>query len=123
MGHFRALRAWQEARRFALLSKDAIERLPGHEPFALAEQWRRAAYSVALNLAEGAGGRSNRDFRRFVATARGSLDELDAIFDLVETAGYLPSDRLVELRRSRDNCSRMVSGLMRRLDGMVTRNA
>ncbi|HEX9703797.1 MAG TPA: four helix bundle protein [Gemmatimonadales bacterium] len=123
MGHFRALRAWQEARRLAALSNAAIDQLPFRERFALADQWRRAVHSVALNLAEGAGRRSPKEFRRFASAARGSLDELDAIFELVESVGYLETAGLTELRRVRDNCSCMVSGLVRRLDGIITRNA
>jgi four helix bundle protein len=119
MGHFRALRAWQEARRLAVMSNEAIDKLPAHERFVLADQWRRAAYSVGLNLAEGAARRSAKDFRRYVATARGSLDELDAIFEMVEGLRYLDRERLGELRRVRDNCSRMVSGLLNKLDAMV----
>ena len=119
MSRFRALRAWQEARRFAILSNDAIEHLPAHERFILAEQWRRAAYSVGLNLAEGAGRRTIRDFRRFVAIARGSLDELEAILDLVDGLAYLPQDRVEDLQRSRKRCAQLVAGLMRRLDGLA----
>lgn len=119
MGNFKALRAWQEAMRLSKLSNEAIDKLPGHERFALAVQWRRAVYSVVLNLAEGGGRPTPKEFRRFVRMARGSLDEVDAILELVQAAGYLERERLVELRRSRDNCSRMVSGLVRRLDGMV----
>jgi four helix bundle protein len=119
MGHFRALRAWQEARRLALLSGSAIAALPSYERSGLADQWRRAGYSVALNLAEGAARRSTKEFRRYVATARGSLDELEAIFNLVEGLGYLTPERLAELKRVRANCARMVWGLLRKLDAMA----
>src|SRR6266699_1803517 len=99
VGDFRQLRAWQEAIRFVVLSRPAIRRLPPDERFSLATQWRRAAYSGALNLAEGAA-RSNRgNFRRHVDIARGSLDELESILELVKALG----------------CARMVAGLLRRL--------
>lgn len=65
--------------RFALLSSSAIRHLPLDERFALAAQWRRAAYSVVLNLAEGAARPNRGNFRRHVDIARGSLDELEAI--------------------------------------------
>jgi four helix bundle protein len=123
MGHFRALRAWQEARRLAVLSSHAIEKLPPHERPGLGDQWRRASYSVALNLAEGATRRSTKEFRRFVGIARGSLDELDAIFAIVEGLAYLEPERRTELQRVRDNCSRMVSGLLKKLDTMVGPNS
>jgi four helix bundle protein len=115
VGDFRKLRAWQEAKRFALLSRAAIRALPAEERFALAAQWRRAAYSVPLNLAEGASRIGDGLFRRHVDIARGSLDELEAILDLVETQGYLPSADLGELRAVRANCARMVTGLLRKL--------
>src|SRR5881628_587975 len=51
MGDFRRLRAWQEAVALAVRSRDAIAKLPSVERFALGDQWRRAAYSVALNIA------------------------------------------------------------------------
>jgi four helix bundle protein len=52
--------------------------LPRH----LKEQLDRAASSVALNLAEGAGRQSKNDQRRFFAIAFGSLRECQAILDL-----------------------------------------
>ena len=119
MGHFRALRAWQEARRLAVLSSHGIEKLPLHERPGLGDQWRRAAYSVALNLAEGATRRSLKEFRRFVSIARGSLDELDSIFEIVDGLAYLDAEQLTALKSARDNCSRMVSGLLRKLDAMI----
>jgi four helix bundle protein len=115
MGDFRRLRAWQEAKRFALLSRAAIAGLPANERFALAAQWRRAAYSVALNLAEGASRVGDGNFRRHVDIARGSLDELEAILELVETLGCVREAELRELRDSRANCARMVAGLLRKL--------
>ena len=52
MGHFKNLKAWQHARRLALLSRAAINRLPPGDHDELAAQWRRASYSVVLNIAE-----------------------------------------------------------------------
>src|SRR5512143_2657714 len=87
MGDFRQLRAWQEAVRLVVQSRDAIAHLPPVERFALADQWRRAAYSVALNLAEGASRKGPREFRRYLDIARGSLHEIEAILTLVKALG------------------------------------
>ena len=115
MGDFRKLRAWQEAKRFALLSRKAIRALPTEERFTLGAQWRRAAYSVPLNLAEGASRVGDGNFRRHVDIARGSLDELETILDLVETLDCIPAAQLQELVAARGNCARMVTGLLRKL--------
>ena len=46
-------------------------------------QWRRAAYSVPLNIAEGAGQSSRRQFGRYLNIAKGSLYELQGLLELV----------------------------------------
>jgi four helix bundle protein len=115
MGDFRDLRAWREAKELVVLSRDAIRELPSDERFALGDQWRRAAYSVALNIAEGASKHGPREFRRYLDTARGSLHELEGILELVALLDYLPSEQVAMLESVRANCARMVYGLLRRM--------
>ena len=113
MGDFRELRAWQEAKTFIKLSRPLILRLPNYERFALADQWRRAAYSVALNIAEGASRKGPKEFRRYLDIARGSLHELEAILEIVAAMEYIPQPELEPILKSRDDCARMVYGLLR----------
>ena len=113
MGDFRKLAAWQEAKRLSVLSRDAIRSLPDSEKYALGAQWRRAAYSVALNIAEGAGQRSPRQFRRYLEISKGSLDELQAVFALAEVSNYLSAETLTELRLVHTHCARLVTALGR----------
>ena len=49
----------------------------------LSDQLRRAAFSIPLNIAEGAGKVMPRDRGRFHAIARGSAMECGAILDIV----------------------------------------
>ena len=114
MGHFKQLKAWQHAETVAVLSQAAIARLPPEEANALADQWRRASYSVALNIAEGASRRGSREFRRFLDIARASLDELEAIFDLAIALGYFRAEELAKLDATRDECAKTVYGLLRK---------
>src|SRR5437870_6227701 len=113
MGDFRKLVAWQEARRLTLLSRDAILTLPPLEVFALGAQWRRAAYSVSLNIAEGASQSSSRQFRRYLEIAKGSLDELQGVLELAEALSYVSGTRLNELHGVRTHCARLVTVLAR----------
>src|SRR5947209_15280554 len=113
MGDFRRLVAWQEAKRLTLLSRDAILKLPPLETFALGAQWRRAAYSVSLNIAEGASQSSSRQFRRYLEIAKGSLDELQGVLELAEALSYVSGTRLNELRGVRTHCARLVTALAR----------
>src|SRR5881628_4267446 len=114
MGHFKDLKAWQHARSLAVLSKAAIARLPEGERDSMADQWRRASYSVVLNIAEGASRRGRREFRRYLDMARASLDEIEAIIDLALALEFVQASDIVELQAARDECARTVFGLPER---------
>ena len=114
MGHFKQLKAWQHARTLAVLSKAAIARLPGAERDGLADQWRRASYSVVLNIAEGASRRGTRDFRKYLGVARASLDEIEAILDLAVALDYFRAEELAKIEAIRDECAKTVYGLIRK---------
>jgi len=69
-------RTYQLAIRF---NREATAlKLPGY----LKDQLRRAASSVALNLAEGAGRFGQKDQKRFFTIAMGSLRECQAVLDI-----------------------------------------
>jgi four helix bundle protein len=114
MGDFKKLRVWQAAREFVVLSNSAIKKLPSQERYHLADQWRRAAYSVPLNIAEGTGRKGPREFCRYLGIALGSLHELEAILELVEGLEYIPSEEIGAIKAKRADCARMVFGLIRR---------
>ena len=108
---------WSRGKKpsLTLLSRDAILKLPPLETFALGAQWRRAAYSVPLNIAEGASQSSSRQFRRNLEIAKGSLDELQAVLELAQGLGYVSGAKLSELREVRTHCARLVTALIRSL--------
>ena len=80
--------------------KRAVEHLPLAYALAklvdaeMANQLRRAALSINLNIAEGTG-RIGRDERRFLCTARGSALECAAVLDAMRAVG-LADGRIAE---------------------------
>jgi len=115
MGHYKNLKAWQHARALAVISKPLIDRLPSTERSNLADQWRRATSSVVLNIAEGASRRGPREFRKYLDTARASLDEIEAIIDLAVGLDYLRREDVTKVTAVRDETARTVFGLIRKL--------
>jgi len=92
---------------------------PASEQFGLRSQVRRAATSIPLNIAEGRGRGSDKDFARFVRIAIGSATELEYGLRLCQGLGYMPvdgvSETLVTLRRTR----KMLSGLLKALTSSI----
>lgn len=76
---------------------------PVHERYGLVSQVRRAAVSIASNIAEGAAKRGHREFRRYVDISLGSLSELTYLLRLALDLGYLTEDdhRSTEQLRNR----------------------
>ena len=96
-----ALHVFREAYRVA-------KQLPATERYNLADQLRRAATSVTLNIAEGYGRYHYLDKIRFYYIARGSLTEVQAAFIDCQIAGYSTDKELVH---QRDLCQRALQAL------------
>jgi four helix bundle protein len=75
--NYRDLRVWSSSIDLALLIYRLTDRFPNREAFGITSQLRRAAVSVASNIAEGNARCSTREFLRFLAIAQGSLAEID----------------------------------------------
>jgi four helix bundle protein len=123
VGTHKNLKAWQHAKVLAVGCANAARRFPPQEQRALADQLRRAAYSAALNIAEGSGRHGARDYRKFLVTARASLDEVEAILEIAKDLGYLDIEAFAHLEARRDEAARTLFGLVRSLDRHLTASA
>ena len=103
---FQSLDVYKCAVRFlALAMKHAAHVTSGTG--GVADQLRRAALSICLNIAEGTG-RFGKDQRRFYITARGSALECAAVLDALEVLELATEP---ELREPRELLVRVVSML------------
>jgi four helix bundle protein len=69
---YRDLKVWQRAIQMTLAIYRLTTGFPKEETFGLTSQIRRAAVSVASNIAEGYGRGSKGEYKQFLAMARGS---------------------------------------------------
>ena len=84
---------------------------PKHEIYGLSSQMRRAAASIASNLAEGSARGTKKDFRQFVLIARGSNCELQTQLMIAARLGYAQSEKIEEAEVLCQEIARMLSGL------------
>ncbi|MBN1965459.1 MAG: four helix bundle protein [Anaerolineae bacterium] len=99
MRDFRKIVAWQKADDLAVQVYEATKGFPTEERFGLTSQMRRAAVSVAANIAEGSGRQYLKEFLNFLHIARGSLAEVEYYIHLARRLGYL-DDNQAELLAS-----------------------
>ena len=112
MAKFTNLRVWQQARELLKLVSaiTADMRAEGD----LKSQLRRAAISVASNIAEGAE-RSDREFCRFLTIALGSNAEVEAQITIAGDIGLIDAVTVTKLLDHTDHIGRMIRRLMQHM--------
>jgi four helix bundle protein len=108
----RDLLVWQKAMDVAVSTYELTRRYPRDELFGLTSQSRRAASSVAANIAEGYGRATRQTYVNFLRIARGSLKELETHLVLAQRVGLAPPERVGGLLDQTDELSRMLHGLI-----------
>ena len=86
------LDVWQLSRAIANKAYRTTAGFPAEEKFALLDQIRRAAVSIAANIAEGCGSGTTREMIRSLRIARGSLSELHSHWTLARDLGFVSAD-------------------------------
>lgn len=116
MKNFRNLIVWQKAHTLTLASYRGTAAFPKQEIYGLTSQIRRSSASIAANIAEGCGKRSNSEFQRFLQIATGSASELEYHFLLAKDLGFLGSEEYQLLAAAVTEVKKMLAGLIRKIE-------
>ena len=109
------LDVWKRAIDFVVTVYKMTESFPRDERFGLISQIRRAAVSVAANIAEGAGRHTSKEFKYFLSNAQGSVSELATELLIAQRLGYLKKENFDIGNRELTSIGRMILGLSRSL--------
>ena len=112
MKDFRNLLVWNKAHALTLNCYRATNDFPKSELYGLTSQIKRAAASVAANIAEGCGKRGNGDFQRFLGIAAGSASEVEYHFLLARDLGFLDREQYKSLDAAVVEVKRMLASLI-----------
>ena len=109
---FRDVVVWQKAHQFVLNVYEFSRKFPREETYCLTSQFRRAAISIAANIAEGFKKKSNADKLRFYNIAQGSLAECEYYCILSQDLKYGDSADLmtkaIEIEKPSESYSRSI---------------
>ena len=108
---YEKLDVYQRTIEFLSLVLGAINGFPRGQS-VIRDQLKRAAMSIALNIAEGVGRPSRHDAKRFYGIARGSAMESGAVLDVCRLIGLID-----------DECHRDVKELLERIVAMLSKMA
>lgn len=111
--NYQDLVVWQRARALAVHVYRTTHGFPRAEIFALSQQMRRAAVSIASNIAEGHGRRWPREVLNFLYVARGSAKELETQILIAHDLEFTASDVHAALQGEMTDVLRLLNGLIR----------
>ncbi len=110
---YQDLKVWQSAIELAVLSYGLTKTFPKEEMFGLTSQIRRAAVSIAANIAEGYGRENRGSFVQFLRIAQGSLKELETHILIAKRVGLLTEAGAAKLLAASEENGKMLRSLIR----------
>ncbi len=93
--------------------KTEVPVLPNSEQYELTRQIKRAAYSVPVNIVEGSGRNSEKDFVHFLDISFGSILEVEYCSLLIKDLSYLDSKLYTTLNEKINHIKAMLTGLIK----------
>ena len=110
---FEELQVYQRALDFAVLVIDLVDELDtSRKHYRLIEQLEASSTSVALNISEGKGRYSKKEFKHFLYISRGSLYETVTMLQIFLKKNWLKQEKYNELYSEAEEISKMLSGLI-----------
>lgn len=112
---FKELVVWQKAIELSIAVYKLTAGFPNAEKFGLVSQLRRAAVSVASNIAEGYGRSTRSEYLPFLGHARGSICEIQTQLIIAEALGFGRNEAGATAEVLSQDVSRLLNALINRL--------
>jgi four helix bundle protein len=110
---YKNLDAWKQSMVIVKEVYLIVKSFPKEELYSLTSQTKRAAVSVPANIAEGIGRNYKKDTIQFLHIARGSLYELETLFNIAVMIEMISEEKFISVSPLIDNCLKLINGLIR----------
>jgi len=115
MAGYRDLVVWQRAIDLVALAYELMKLFLKYELYGMCDQIRRTSVSVPANIAEGQARRTKAEFTHYLGIARGSLAELDTLFEVAHKLTYVTKEQRDKVHNEAVLIRKMIQGLLRSL--------
>ncbi len=113
--YFERLEVWQEARSFVKDIYEVTYGFPQDERYGMVMQIRRAALSIAANIAEGMSRNTEKDKARFINQAFGSAIEVINFIIIANDFTWIDDKKYAELREKNEKITNQLNSLYNKL--------
>jgi len=118
MRDYKKLEVWKKSHLLTKqVYKEIIPSMPPEERYALTSQIRRSAYSIPLNIVEGCGRSTDKDFTHFLDNALGSCHELEYTCYLVYDLGLIKKEQYNNINTAINEVKAMLIAFIKFLRG------
>lgn len=115
--NFKKLEVWKKSRSFVKDVFVMTAKFPTEERFGITSQIRRAAVSVSLNISEGSGRGTDKDFKHFLDTSFASALEVENLIYLCFDLEFISEDLQNKMVEKIIEIQKMIRGLQEKLCG------
>jgi four helix bundle protein len=112
---FEGLEIFHVAVDFSVKVYELVKKFPSEERFDLTSQARCAANSIVLNIAEGSGRGTKKDFSHFLDMAIGSTFETVACFFIAERQSYISKQDLEIIKKDAESLGKRINAFKQTL--------
>jgi len=111
---FQELKVWEKSVLFAEEVIRAMDELNApRKHYRLIEQLESASTSVAMNIAEGKGRQTTKEFIQFLYIARGSLFEVVTMLVILQEVGWIEAEKVRHFQRLAEEITKMINSLIK----------
>ncbi len=108
------LEVWNKAIDFAVKVINTVENIStDRKHYRLLEQIEASSTSIAMNIAEGKGRYSRKEFKQYLYIARGSLYETMTLLEIFRRMKWISDDKYNELEVTGKEITSMIMGLVK----------
>lgn len=115
MRNFRKYKVWELGHEVTLDVYKLSNEFPKDKRFGITSQMRRCSSSVPANIAEGCGRETEKEFKRFLVIANGSVTELEYFLILITDLKFAQQESIDKLVEKVDQLKRSLNRLISKL--------